>query len=62
MGRGFWFVDAQLRGARMSAREIGPLEQLAIDTEPFSGLAQHYYVLWLRACDKIDRLEAEAKA
>lgn len=46
----------------MSAREIGPLERLAIDTEPFSGLAQHYYVLWLRACDTIGRLEAERDA
>lgn len=45
----------------MTAREIGPKEQFAIDSAPFAGLEQHYYRLWLRACDTIDRLEAEAK-
>jgi hypothetical protein len=43
-------------------RVIGPKEQHAIDTAPFSGLAQHYYALFLRKCDEVDRLRASVDA
>lgn len=37
-------------------RVIGPKEQYAIDSAPFGGLAQHYYALFLRQCDTLDRV------